>query len=131
MLYFIAATISAAGWPKNKPEPCTADSPESKSCAALDRYLLTVAADAPRFVSGATPGSLYTPGGRMTELGRDIRAAWQYNNLCYNVAGLLIERLSGRSFEAFIRARLTDRLGMTVGFSLDDLEAWMTRRGHT
>ena len=60
---------------------------------------------------------------RHLELSRDIRAAWQYNNLCYNVAGLLIERLSGQSFEAFIRTRLTDRLGMTVGFSLDDLEA--------
>jgi CubicO group peptidase (beta-lactamase class C family) len=60
---------------------------------------------------------------RHLELSRDIRAAWQYNNLCYNVAGLLIERLSGQSFEAFIRTRLTDRLGMTVGFSLDELEA--------
>lgn len=60
---------------------------------------------------------------RHLELSSDIRAAWQYNNLCYNVAGLLIERLSGQSFEAFIRARLTDRLGMTVGFGLDDLEA--------
>ena len=46
---------------------------------------------------------------RHLELSRDIRAAWQYNNLCYNVAGLLIERLSGQSFEAFIRARLTDQ----------------------
>jgi CubicO group peptidase (beta-lactamase class C family) len=60
---------------------------------------------------------------RHLELSRDIRAAWQYNNLCYNVAGLLIERLSGQSFEAFMRGRLTDRLGMSVGFSLDDLEA--------
>jgi CubicO group peptidase (beta-lactamase class C family) len=60
---------------------------------------------------------------RYLELSRDIRAAWQYNNLCYNVVGLLIERVSGQSYEAFIRARLTDRLGMTVGFSLDDLEA--------
>jgi CubicO group peptidase (beta-lactamase class C family) len=60
---------------------------------------------------------------RHLELSRDIRAAWQYNNLGYNIAGLLIERLSGQSFEAFIRTRLTDRLGMTVGFNLDDLEA--------
>ncbi|HVQ66436.1 MAG TPA: serine hydrolase, partial [Bradyrhizobium sp.] len=60
---------------------------------------------------------------RHLELSRDIRAAWQYNNLCYNVAGLLIERLSGQSYQAFIRARLTDRLGMTVSFTLDDLEA--------
>jgi CubicO group peptidase (beta-lactamase class C family) len=60
---------------------------------------------------------------RHLELSRDVRADFQYNNLCYNVAGLLIERLSGQSYEAFIRARLADRLGMTVGFSLDDLEA--------
>src|SRR5215468_7198620 len=55
---------------------------------------------------------------RHLELSRDIRAAWQYNNLCYNVAGLLIERISGQSYEAFIRARLTDKLGMTVSFTL-------------
>jgi CubicO group peptidase (beta-lactamase class C family) len=60
---------------------------------------------------------------RHLELSRDIRAAWQYNNLCYNVVGLLIERVSGKSYEAFIRARLTDRLGMTVSFTLNDLEA--------
>jgi CubicO group peptidase (beta-lactamase class C family) len=60
---------------------------------------------------------------RYLEPSRDIRAAYQYNNLCYNVAGLLIERVSGQSYEAFIRARLTDRLGMTVGFCLGDLEA--------
>ena len=47
---------------------------------------------------------------RHLELSRDVRSAFQYNNLCYNVAGLLIERLSGQSYEAFIRARLTDRL---------------------
>jgi len=60
---------------------------------------------------------------RYLELSGDIRAAWQYNNLCYNVAGLLIERLSGQSYEAFTRTRLTDRLGMKVSFTLDDLEA--------
>jgi CubicO group peptidase (beta-lactamase class C family) len=60
---------------------------------------------------------------RYLEPSRDIRSAYQYNNLCYNVLGLLIERLSGQSYEAFIRARLTDRLGMTVSFTLDDLEA--------
>lgn len=60
---------------------------------------------------------------RHLELSRDIRAAWQYNNLCYNAAGLLIERLSGQSFEAFVRERLTNKLGMSVSFSLDELEA--------
>ena len=57
------------------------------------------------------------------ELSRDIRAAYQYNNLCYNVLGLLIERLSGQSYQAFTRTRLTDRLGMTVSFTLEELEA--------
>ena len=60
---------------------------------------------------------------RHLELSRDIRSAFQYNNLCYNVAGLLIERLSGQSYEAFIRTRLAGRLGMKVGFNLDDLES--------
>jgi CubicO group peptidase (beta-lactamase class C family) len=60
---------------------------------------------------------------RYLEPSRDIRAAWQYNNLCYNVASLLIERASGQSYEAFVRARLTDRLGMTISVTLDDLEA--------
>lgn len=60
---------------------------------------------------------------RYLEPSGDIRAAWQYNNLCYNVAGLLVERVSGQGYEDFVRARLTDKLGMTVNFTLDDLEA--------
>src|SRR4051794_8270249 len=47
---------------------------------------------------------------RHLELSRDIRAAWQYCNLCYNAAGLLIERVTGQSYEAFVRERLTNRL---------------------
>src|SRR5215475_6365381 len=60
---------------------------------------------------------------RHLELSRDIRAAWQYNNLCYNVLGLLIERISGQSYASFIRSRLTDRLGMKLSFTLEALEA--------
>jgi CubicO group peptidase (beta-lactamase class C family) len=60
---------------------------------------------------------------RHLEPSRDIRTTWQYNNLCYNAAGLLIERVSGQPYETFIRSRLTDKLGMTVSFSLDELEA--------
>jgi CubicO group peptidase (beta-lactamase class C family) len=59
---------------------------------------------------------------RHLEPSRDIRSAYQYNNLCYNVLGLLIERVSGQSYDAFIRTRLTDKLGMKVSFTLDDLE---------
>src|SRR4029453_14526107 len=57
------------------------------------------------------------------ELSKDVRAAWQYNNLCYNVLGLLIARVSGQSYESFIRTRLADKLGMKVSFTLEDLEA--------
>ncbi len=64
----------AAVWPKGKPEPCVAEAPDAKGCTALDRYLFSVAADSPRFTSGGSPGSLYSPGGRMTDLGRDFRA---------------------------------------------------------
>ena len=60
---------------------------------------------------------------RHLDSSRDLRAAWQYNNLGYNVAGLIIERLSGQSYQAFVRTRLTDPLGMTVSFTLEDLEA--------
>ncbi|MBI2689773.1 MAG: flagellar basal body L-ring protein FlgH [Acidobacteria bacterium] len=76
VVLLFATDTSAAARPKSKAEPCTAETPESKTCTALDRYLLSVAADAPRFVSGATPGSLYTPGGRITDLGRDFRALY-------------------------------------------------------
>jgi flagellar L-ring protein precursor FlgH len=74
LLLAAAAGAMGAGWPKGKPVPCTAESADTKSCSALDRYLLSVAADAPRFTSGGSPGSLYSPGGRMTDLGRDFRA---------------------------------------------------------
>jgi CubicO group peptidase (beta-lactamase class C family) len=60
---------------------------------------------------------------RHLELSRDIRSVYQYNNLCYSVLGLLIERVSGQDYQAFIRTRLTDGLGRTVGFTLDELEA--------
>jgi CubicO group peptidase (beta-lactamase class C family) len=54
---------------------------------------------------------------RHLEPGRDIRTEFQYNNLAYNVAGIVTERISGQSYEEFIRTRLTDKLQMPVGFS--------------
>lgn len=91
------------------------------------RDLLTHQSGLPRHDWLHLPGDLapadMLPLMRYLELSRDIRTAWQYNNLCYNAAGLLIERLSGKSFETFVRERLTDRLGMEVSFSLDQLEA--------
>ena len=74
------------------------------------------------FAGDRAPAEMLAPM-RYIEPSRDFRSTWQYSNLGYNVAGLLIERLSGQSFEAFIRTRLTDRLGMKVSFSLEELEA--------
>ena len=57
---------------------------------------------------------------RHLEPARDIRTEFQYNNLAYNVAGLVAERVSGQSYEEFIRTRLTDKLRMPVGFSAEE-----------
>ncbi len=59
---------------------------------------------------------------RHLELARDIRTEFQYNNLAYNVAGLVAERVSGQSYEAFVRTQLTDKLRMPVGFSAAEHE---------
>jgi len=51
---------------------------------------------------------------------RDIRTEFQYNNLAYNVASIVAERVSGLSYEEFLRTRLTDKLQMPVGFSAEE-----------
>lgn len=58
---------------------------------------------------------------RFIEPSRDIRTAWQYSNLGYNVAGIVAERISGLSWEDFTRTRITDRLKMPVTFTVEDL----------
>ena len=57
---------------------------------------------------------------RHVELSRDIRSEFQYNNLAYNVASIVAERISGKSYEEFVRTRLTDKLKMPVGFSAEE-----------
>ena len=58
---------------------------------------------------------------RHLELSRDIREIYQYNNLGYNVAGIVTERISGLSWEDFIRTRLADNLHMKLSFTAEDL----------
>ena len=60
---------------------------------------------------------------RHLEPARDIRTEFQYNNLAYNAASIVTERISGQSYEEFIRARLTDKLQMKVSFSTEELAA--------
>ncbi len=45
---------------------------------------------------------------------------WSYTNTGYNLAAILVERVSGQSFSAFTRARLFEPLGMTHTSWRDD-----------
>jgi len=57
-------------------DPCEIPNKKAKQCAPLDRYVSEVEADGNRWLTSASPGSLYTPASRMTDLGRDFRAAF-------------------------------------------------------
>ena len=51
----------------------------------------------------------------------DLREKFQYNNLMYAVAGLLIERVTGQTWEATVHSRIFTPLEMThSNFSVDD-----------
>jgi CubicO group peptidase (beta-lactamase class C family) len=60
---------------------------------------------------------------RYLEPSEDIRSVFQYQNLGYLVAGMVAERISGQSWTEFTRARLTDKLGMNVTFTVENLAA--------
>jgi len=60
---------------------------------------------------------------RHIEPSRDVRTAWQYSNLGYNAAGIVAERTSGRSWEAFTRTELAEPLGMPMTFTAENLAA--------
>jgi CubicO group peptidase (beta-lactamase class C family) len=60
---------------------------------------------------------------RHLEPSDDIRSSYQYSNLGYLVAGMVAERVSGQSWTDFTRARLTDRLRMSVTFGVENLAA--------
>ncbi len=114
-LLALIGTVYGAGWPKGKaPEPCTAERPEAKSCSPLDRYLLSVQGDEARFVSGATPGSLYSPGGRMADLGRDFRALFAGDTVTVVVSDRATAVASGTtsaSRASSVKAGVTAALG--------------------
>jgi CubicO group peptidase (beta-lactamase class C family) len=50
---------------------------------------------------------------RFLEPSRELRAAFQYNNLMYVTLGYLVERISGRPWDAFVQERIFQPLGMT------------------
>jgi CubicO group peptidase (beta-lactamase class C family) len=61
---------------------------------------------------------------RHLEPSKPFRSAWQYNNLMYVVAGLVVERVSGERWDDFVRNRLLLPLGMgRATTSLEDMLA--------
>lgn len=53
----------------------------------------------------------------------DLRSAWQYQNLMYMVAGLVIQEVTGKTWEDFIRQRLLGPLGMRrSSVTIDELK---------
>lgn len=60
---------------------------------------------------------------RHLEPSKPLHAKFQYNNLMFMTAGVLIERISGSTWEEFVRRRILDPLGMkTSNFSVNDLQ---------
>jgi CubicO group peptidase (beta-lactamase class C family) len=58
---------------------------------------------------------------RHIEPSRDIRTSFQYSNLGYNAASIVTERVSGLSWEAFTRTRISEPLKMPMTFTVEDL----------
>ncbi|MCI0390821.1 MAG: serine hydrolase [Acidobacteria bacterium] len=55
------------------------------------------------------------------EPSKPLHAKFQYNNLMFMTAGVLIERVSGSTWEEFVRRKILDPLGMkTSNFSVKD-----------
>lgn len=57
---------------------------------------------------------------RHLEPSKDLRAAWQYQNLMYMTAGYLVGELAGCGWEEFVQRRIFEPLGMRASnFSVD------------
>src|SRR5262249_7735984 len=58
---------------------------------------------------------------RYLEPSRPLHAKYQYNNLMFMTAGVLVERISGITWEEFVRRRIFEPLGMKASdFSVND-----------
>lgn len=62
---------------------------------------------------------------RYLQPNKSLRTSWQYNNLMFMTAGILIERRSNQSWEAFIKDNIFQPLGMThSNCSVNDLKRY-------
>jgi CubicO group peptidase (beta-lactamase class C family) len=61
---------------------------------------------------------------RFLKPNKPFRTTWQYNNLMFMTAGYLVERISGKTWEDFVKANIFTPLGMkNSNFSVRDLVA--------
>ena len=44
---------------------------------------------------------------------KPFRGQWQYNNLCYELAGLVIEQISGQRWDKLLESKILEPLGLT------------------
>lgn len=59
---------------------------------------------------------------------RDFRSGYQYNNVLYLVAAMVVEKLTGQTWEAFVRQRVTEPAGLKdVTFNDTELRAYANR----
>lgn len=55
---------------------------------------------------------------------KSLRTTWQYNNLMFMTAGYLVERISGSTWEQFVKSNIFEPLGMNnSNFSVKDMTA--------
>ena len=51
----------------------------------------------------------------------DFRSAWQYSNITYSAVGCLIEQITGKTWEEFVREKIFNPLGMnSSNFSFEE-----------
>jgi len=61
---------------------------------------------------------------RYLEPNESFRAKWQYQNLMFLTAGILVEQISDQSWEGFTKSKIFDPLGMTSSnFTVDKFES--------
>lgn len=57
--------------------------------------------------------------------------AWRYCNTCYVLAGLIVEKASGESFDRFIKERIFQPLHMSSALDVDSHRGAQDARGYT
>lgn len=62
---------------------------------------------------------------RHLEPNLDFRSAWQYSNIVYSAAGCLIEQITGKTWEEFVRERIFHPLEMkSSNFSFEETKTF-------